>query len=175
MTKKELIEYATAHPSAKVKLAACDIDGVLRGKYISADKFKSVVDSGLGFCDVVFGWDSSDAAYDNTRFTGWHTGYPDMPLRLDLNTFRKSPGKMGCLFYWAILWMETGMLPRCARGSCSARLSNNAKTWDLNLFLRRSLNGSTSAKHRKACNKRRSVNCNRSHRGCSAIRSCGVR
>jgi glutamine synthetase len=32
-----------------------DIDGILRGKYIHKDKFESAIESGFGFCDVVFG------------------------------------------------------------------------------------------------------------------------
>ena len=35
------------------------------------------LESGFGFCDVVLGWDSKDQLYDNVRYTGWHTGYPD--------------------------------------------------------------------------------------------------
>ena len=51
----------------KVKVAVTDIDGVLRGKYLNRDKFLSAADSGFGFCDVVFGWDMTDACYDNTH------------------------------------------------------------------------------------------------------------
>jgi glutamine synthetase len=50
-----------------------------------------VLDGRLGFCDVVFGWDMNDAAYDNVKFTGWHTGYPDAPVKVDINSFRKIP------------------------------------------------------------------------------------
>ncbi len=74
-----------------VKVGAFDVDGVLRGKYISLDKFKSAVESGMGFCDVIFGWDSADALYDNVRVTGWHTGYPDVLARPDLGTLRVIP------------------------------------------------------------------------------------
>src|SRR4030095_9286540 len=91
MTSKEIIEYVKAHPSGKVKIAFTDIDGILRGKYISVEKFLSVAESGTGFCDVVFGWDMGDHAYDNVQFTGWHTGYPDAPAKIDLSTFRKIP------------------------------------------------------------------------------------
>src|SRR6187399_2829637 len=91
MTEKEIIQYIKGHPSGKVKIAFTDIDGILRGKYISAEKFLSVIKSGSGFCDVIFGWDAGDVAYDNARYTGWHTGYPDAPARLDLSTFRKIP------------------------------------------------------------------------------------
>jgi glutamine synthetase len=77
--------------ASKVKVAVTDIDGILRGKYIHIDKFASALESGFGFCDVIFGWDSGDVCYDNAQFTGWHTGYPDALARLDLNTFRRVP------------------------------------------------------------------------------------
>lgn len=84
-------EWLLQHPAGKVKLAIADIDGVLRGKYVSIEKFASAAEGGFGFCDVVFGWDMNDAAYDNTVFTGWHTGYPDTLVHLDLATLRKIP------------------------------------------------------------------------------------
>ncbi|MFN7134978.1 MAG: glutamine synthetase family protein, partial [Myxococcales bacterium] len=74
-----------------VKLAGVDIDGLMRGKYISLDKFWSSAEGGLGFCDVVFGWDIADVLYDNGQVTGWHTGYPDCHARVDLDTFRVIP------------------------------------------------------------------------------------
>ncbi len=61
--------------TGKVKVACSDIDGVLRGKYLHKDKFFGAAQAhpngGFGFCDVVFGWDSSDVCYDNTTLTGW--------------------------------------------------------------------------------------------------------
>jgi glutamine synthetase len=75
----------------KVKVAASDIDGILRGKYLHIDKFAAALDSGFGFCDVVFGWDSHDQCYDNTHVTGWHHGFPDALARLDLSTARRVP------------------------------------------------------------------------------------
>ena len=75
----------------KVKLGGFDVDGVLRGKYVSLDKFWGVAESGLGFCDVIFGWDSGDALYDNVSVTGWHTGYPDAHVTVDLSTYRRIP------------------------------------------------------------------------------------
>jgi glutamine synthetase len=98
-SKNDIIRYVKEHPSGKVKLALVDIDGVLRGKYISVDKFLSVLESNTGFCDVIFGWDSADVAYDNATYTGWHTGYPDGPARLDLSTFRKIPWENDVAFF----------------------------------------------------------------------------
>src|SRR5439155_18084250 len=80
---------------ARVKLGGFDVDGVLRGKYVSLDKFWSAAQGGLGFCDVIFGWDSADLLYDNVRVTGWHTGYPDILARVDPSTFRMIPWEPG--------------------------------------------------------------------------------
>ncbi|XXF76479.1 glutamine synthetase family protein [Myxococcaceae bacterium GXIMD 01537] len=75
----------------QVKVGAIDIDGVWRGKYLSLDKFFSAVKGGLGFCDVIFGWDLADELLDNTRVTGWHTGYPDLHATVDVSTARIIP------------------------------------------------------------------------------------
>ena len=87
MTLQQIKQSFAKHKIAKVKLGGFDVDGVLRGKYISLEKFFSAAESGFGFCDVIFGWDSSDALYDNVQITGWHTGYPDALARIDLSTF----------------------------------------------------------------------------------------
>jgi len=75
----------------KVKVGAVDVDGIWRGKYVSLDKFFSAAKGGMGFCDVVFGWDLADELYDNAQVTGWHTGYPDQLARVDLSTGRVIP------------------------------------------------------------------------------------
>src|SRR5205809_5253318 len=108
MTTKEIIQYVKDHPSGKVKIAFSDIDGILRGKYISAEKFSSAIENGLGFCNVIFGWDAGDVVYDNVRFTGWHTGYPDSPGVLDINTFRKIPWENDVPFFLGELTDEKG-------------------------------------------------------------------
>ncbi|SMO38093.1 glutamine synthetase family protein [Solitalea koreensis] len=107
MTKQEVQNYINQHPSGKVKVAVADIDGILRGKFISVDKFQSVIKGELGFCDVVFGWDANDAAYNNAKFTGWHTGYPDAPVKLDLNTFRKIPWENDVPFFLGEFFTNT--------------------------------------------------------------------
>ncbi|WP_222538817.1 glutamine synthetase family protein [Pedobacter polysacchareus] len=99
MTTEEILAYVKQHPSGKVKVAVADIDGVLRGKYIATEKFFSILEGRLGFCDVTFGWDMGDVAYDNVRFTGWHTGYPDAQVKLDLQTFRKIPWENDLPFF----------------------------------------------------------------------------
>lgn len=98
---KNIIELIKKHPSEKIKLAVTDIDGILRGKYMSKEKFLSSLEGGLGFCDVVFGWDANDLAYDNATYTGWHTGYPDAQAVIDSNTFRQIPWENNVPFFLA--------------------------------------------------------------------------
>ena len=74
-----------------VKVGIFDVDGVLRGKYMSKPKFFSALEGGFGFCDVVLGWDSNDQLYDNVSYTGWHTAYPDAPVRVLPATCRALP------------------------------------------------------------------------------------
>ncbi|HKR35906.1 MAG TPA: glutamine synthetase [Steroidobacteraceae bacterium] len=76
---------------AHVKVGVFDVDGIMRGKYMSRAKFLSALESGYGFCDVVLGWDCQDQLYDNVQFTGWHTGYPDAPVRILPDSCRPLP------------------------------------------------------------------------------------
>jgi glutamine synthetase len=108
MTTRSILNYVKKHPAGKVKIAYSDIDGILRGKYISTEKFLSAAESNTSFCDVIFGWDSNDVAYDNADYTGWHSGYPDAPARLDLNTFRKIPWENDLPFFLGELLDDKG-------------------------------------------------------------------
>ncbi|MEM1328545.1 MAG: glutamine synthetase family protein [Bacteroidota bacterium] len=78
-------------PNGRIKIGVTDIDGILRGKYISQNKLKSAQEKGFGFCNVIFGWDSNDKVYDNSKVSGWQTGYPDAKATLDEQTRRTIP------------------------------------------------------------------------------------
>ncbi|MFA5121109.1 glutamine synthetase family protein [Zavarzinia sp.] len=82
-----------------VKVGVFDVDGIMRGKYMSREKFFSALDNGFGFCDVVLGWDSNDQLYDNVRYTGWHTAYPDAPVRVVPETCRAVPDEGDMLLF----------------------------------------------------------------------------
>lgn len=82
-----------------VRMGIFDIDGILRGKYICKDKFLSSLENGFAFCDVVLGWDSKDQLYDNVTYTGWHTGYPDAPVRVVPESCRELPFEDNMLFF----------------------------------------------------------------------------
>jgi glutamine synthetase len=87
----DIVKFLTERGIEHVKIGVFDTDGIMRGKYLSREKFLSGLDKNLGFCDVILGWDSNDALYDNTRFTGWHTAYPDATVRLLPATQRDIP------------------------------------------------------------------------------------
>jgi glutamine synthetase len=91
-----------------VKVGAFDLDGVLRGKFISVDKFLSAGESGLGFCDVIFGWDIGDVLLDNVKLTGWHTGYPDAVAKIDMESRRMVPWEPGTAFFLMDLFDKSG-------------------------------------------------------------------
>ncbi len=116
MNEEQIKTYIQENDIKKIKFAFADIDGVLRGKVIHTKKFLDGLEGGYGFCDVVFGWDSSDACYDNVKLTGWHTGYPDQMCRIDLSTFRNVPWDENIPFFLGDFSKADGNdLPACGR------------------------------------------------------------
>lgn len=84
-----------------VKVGLFDNDGVMRGKYMRREKFFSSLDNNFAFCDVVLGWDIKDQLYDNVSYTGWHTGYPDAPVKILPQSCREIPFEEGMLLFIA--------------------------------------------------------------------------
>ena len=104
-----------------VKVGVFDMDGILRGKYMSKSKFFSSLEGGFGFCDVVLGWDSDDQLYDNVTYTGWHTGYPDAPVRVVPSTCRALPFEGDMLFFLGEFSNQAEAI--CPRGTLRRVLS----------------------------------------------------
>ncbi|UXP32983.1 glutamine synthetase family protein [Reichenbachiella agarivorans] len=115
MTREEAIAAVKNHSSNKVKFAIIDIDGILRGKYIHKDKFMDQINGDFGFCDVVYGWDSSDALYHQSGITGWDTGFPDGKAKIDLDTFRQVPWDEDVPFFLADYAAGSPSKPVCPR------------------------------------------------------------
>lgn len=89
--RNELGSMLSERRASHVKVGITDLDGILRGKYLSTEKFLAGMESGLSFCDVIVGWDSNDQLYDNAKVTGWHTAYPDATIRVLPETVRLLP------------------------------------------------------------------------------------
>ncbi|KAI0281350.1 hypothetical protein BGY98DRAFT_1088491 [Russula aff. rugulosa BPL654] len=83
------------------------VDGVLRGKFMSKDKFLSAVTSdGFGFAA---GWDMHDAVYSRELLiSNSANGYRDLIATIDLSTFRRIPWEKNVpLFLVSFLDPET--------------------------------------------------------------------
>ena len=98
-----------------VKVGLFDNDGIMLGKYMSKAKFFSALENGFAFCDVILGWDSKDQLYDNVKYTGWHTGYPDAPVRILPETCREIPFEDGMLLFMGEFAEQAEAL--CPRGT----------------------------------------------------------
>ncbi len=99
-----------------VKIGGFDVDGILRGKYVSLEKLRSALTGGFGFCDVIFGWDCADALYGTSSVTGWERGFPDALAVLDRSTLRDVPWEPGVAAMLADFRDESGAPhPACPR------------------------------------------------------------
>ncbi len=128
MTENQILDYVREHADQRVKVAITDIDGVLRGKYISTEKFLSAVQGNLGFCNVVFGWDMADVAYENSAYTGWHSGYPDAPVRIDVTSFRAIPWENNIPFFLCeLIDAPSNSAAVCPRGWLKGLISQAEK------------------------------------------------
>lgn len=114
-----------------VKVGVFDNDGVMRGKYMSKAKFIASLEKGFAFCDVVLGWDVKDQLYDNAKYTGWHTGYPDAPVRILPHTCRDVIGEEGMLLFIAEFAEEAEAV--CPRGTLR-RVIEKADSMGFNAF-----------------------------------------
>ncbi|KAG9607093.1 glutamine synthetase/guanido kinase, partial [Aureobasidium melanogenum] len=92
-----------------VKLAGCDIDGILRGKLVSKKKFLSIAKSGFGFCSVIFGWDMHDQTYfKELKISNKENGYRDLTAQVDLASFRRIPWENNIPFFLVSFYEPEG-------------------------------------------------------------------
>ncbi len=101
MDSKEILRYVNNHASRKVKIALTDIDGVLRGKYISVEKFLSVVEYRIRASVMSF----SDGMLPMLPTTTYliRAGTLVIPMQLPVWTCQPSekfPGKTIFPFFW---------------------------------------------------------------------------
>lgn len=115
MNDKEIIDRIRNGNHNRIKYAVTDIDGVLRGKAVSADKFIKQLHQDISFCNVIFGWDVMDEIYEHESIAGWHTGFPDATATIDLNTYRELPWDRNTPFLLADFHKSTSVGGVCPR------------------------------------------------------------
>jgi glutamine synthetase len=91
-----------------VRIGAADLDGVYRGKRVSAATFLAGLDHGFPQCDVVFGWDIADEVIGTLPFSNWEIGFGDVIMRPDLSTFAIVPWEDDCASVVCDFYTEAG-------------------------------------------------------------------
>ncbi len=110
------------HGASHVAVAYVDVDGLLRGKLLAREKLLAALGAGLNYCNVVLGWDSADALYDNVSASGWHTGFPDTAVRVVPESCRLLPFDADRpLFLVEMSGPEAAVCPRATLGRVIAR------------------------------------------------------
>ena len=98
-----------------IKVGLFDLDGVMRGKYMSRAQFFGALENGSGFCNVLLGEDCQDQLYSglDISHSGWHTGFADIPVRIVPDTCRAIPFEDNTLLF--LLEFDGDAAPLCPR------------------------------------------------------------
>ena len=149
-----LVDIYRAEGVRRVKIGFTDIDGVMRGKYLSLDKFASIADGTSGFCDCVFGWDVDDQLYDNASYTGWHTAFPDATYRIDLSSERRLVDEQNIPLFLADFVGEGEYHPICPRNQLKRMIDRASSAgfasrmaFEYEFFVFKETPASAAAKH----------------------------
>jgi glutamine synthetase len=84
-------ELLRRHDVRTVRIGGADLDGVYRGKRVSADHFLASAEEGFPQCDVLFGWDIQDEVIGSLPYSNWEIGFADIVMRPDLSTLAVVP------------------------------------------------------------------------------------
>jgi len=94
MNRDDIERKIADHGIETVKIGTPDVDGVYRGKRVSAKQFvEGCEGNGFAQCDVLFGWDIAEEVMTGLDLAigSADTGFADILLRPDLRTFRIVP------------------------------------------------------------------------------------
>jgi glutamine synthetase len=94
MEGRDVERLIGTHAVETVKIGTPDMDGVFRGKRLSSKQFLAGCEGeGFAQCDVIFGWDIAEEVIGDPKLAvgSADTGFADIFLRPDLQTFRVVP------------------------------------------------------------------------------------
>ncbi|MEO0626486.1 MAG: glutamine synthetase [Bacteroidota bacterium] len=118
------MEKPSPKPAQPIKIGVTDIDGVVRAKYLSADKLSAKLDASIGFCNVIFGWDINDRLYDGYAPD---PGFADAKLTIDQATERVIPWEDEIKFFLADFGQSSGLAAQICPRSLLRRLVKRAE------------------------------------------------
>ncbi|WP_116106015.1 glutamine synthetase family protein [Lewinella sp. IMCC34191] len=118
------IDQLREDPTQRVKIGVTDLDGVLRAKYISAEKLLSALDKGFGFCNVIFGWDIADQVYPDPLPD---PGFADALASIDPDTIRQIPWEDALPFFLGDFRNDEGVAGAACPRSLLRRIVQRAE------------------------------------------------
>jgi glutamine synthetase len=105
---KAATELLRHHDIRTVRIGGADLDGVYRGKRVSADHFLAAAEEGFPQCDVLFGWDIQDEVIGSLPYSNWEIGFGDIVMRPDLSTLAVVPWEEGSASVVCDFFTEAG-------------------------------------------------------------------
>jgi glutamine synthetase len=91
-----------------IKVGVPDIEGVFRGKRVTAPFFLSSLEDGFAQSDVILGWDIQENVLPNLKVSNIERGFGDFIMRPDLTTFALVPWEDRVATCVCDLWTEHG-------------------------------------------------------------------
>ncbi len=91
LTVDDMRELISKHKVKKIKIAYTDINGILRGQYISINYFFSVIKNGLTISDNIFNLDYKNKIYESQRNLKFKKYLKNENVIIDLSSSRMLP------------------------------------------------------------------------------------
>ncbi len=91
-----------------IKVGVPDIEGVFRGKRVTAPFFLASLEDGIAQSDVILGWDIQESVLPNLKVSNVESGFGDFIMRPDLATFALVPWEDRVATCICDLWTEHG-------------------------------------------------------------------
>jgi len=101
-----------------VVVALPDMQGLLRGKYLSRRKLLGALEDGLGVPPVIFAMEPTDMLYEVVGLSDASTGFPDVPAQVIPETLREIPWEPGHRNLFVMLTHGQDGLAFCPRAIC---------------------------------------------------------
>ena len=101
-----------------VVVALPDMQGLLRGKYLSRRKLLGALEDGLGVPPVIFAMEPTDMLYEVVGLSDASTGFPDAPAYVIPETLREIPWEPTHRNLFVMLSHGKDGLAFCPRSIC---------------------------------------------------------
>ena len=91
LTIEDMKDLLSKHEIKKIKIAYTDINGILRGQYISIKKFFSIIEKGLNISSNIFNLDYTNERYPKQVNLEFQNFFTNEHVNIDLSSSRVLP------------------------------------------------------------------------------------